>query len=143
LNTSSLAALTPLTYELSDNFKSFAYAHVAAGKIIFTTCTGGLIIASIGVLDGKNATINDMIIPYAKTIFPKVLWTDQKQWVVDGNGQFWTAGGACADMDMMAHWVFEKYTGEVSQYEWKAVDYEPRDVRGNRMILQQHGVTTV
>lgn len=82
-----------------------------------------------------------MAIPLAKAKFPKVLWTDEKQWVVSGpNGQYWTAGGACAGMDMMAHWVVEKYGMEISRLAWASLDFEPRDVNGKRVLPQQHGV---
>ena len=59
-------------------------------------------VAPSGVLDGKNATVNHMAIPYAKKLFPNVKWIDDKQWVIDGN--LWTAGGAYAGADMIAHW---------------------------------------
>ena len=76
--------------------------HAAAGKLIFTTCTGASALATTGVLDGKNATVNHVEFNYVKRTFPKVKWSKEKQWVVDDN--IWTAGGAVAGMDMLAHW---------------------------------------
>lgn len=87
----------PFTFKLNERFAEFIKAHVAAGKTVFTTCTGAWAIASTGVLDGKNATTNHGAVDLAIQQYPNVKWTKEKQWVVDGN--FWTAGGACAGMD--------------------------------------------
>ena len=65
-------------------------------KILFTTCSGGMVAAATGVLDGKEATTNHGAVPMSKQIFPQVKWTREKQWVRDGS--FITAGGACAGM---------------------------------------------
>jgi transcriptional regulator GlxA family with amidase domain len=97
-------------------------------KLLFTTCTGGMVAAHAGVLNGKNATTNHGAVPIAKQIYPDVKWTAEKQWVVDGNT--WTAGGACAGMDMMAHWVIENYGMDVAVAGFIALDYKPRDVEG-------------
>lgn len=127
----------PLNFCLSDRFAEFIRAHVRAGKGVFTTCTGGLAIAPSGVLDGKNATTNRGALPMARKWNPNVKWT-QEQWVVDG--QFWTAGGACAGMDMMANWVIQNYGMDVAKLGFHALDFEPRDIDGNRVLPQQHGV---
>ena len=123
----------PFAFHLSDRFAEFLRAHVKAGKGIFTTCTGGLAIAPSGVLDGKNATTNHGALDMAKTMSPNVKWT-QKQWVIDGN--IWTAGGACAGMDMMANWVIQNYGMDVARFGLRMLDFEPRDIGGNRVSLQ-------
>lgn len=128
----------PFTFRLSDRFAQFLRAHSKAGKGVFTTCTGALAISPSSVLDGKNATTNHGALEIATKMNPKVKWT-QKQWVIDGN--FWTAGGACAGMDMMANWVIQNYGMEIAKLGFYALDYEPRDVDGNRLLPQQHGVS--
>lgn len=128
----------PFTYRLSDRFAEFLCAHAKAGKGIFTTCTGAFAISASGVLDGKNATTNHGALDVAKKMSPYVHWK-KTQWVVDGD--FWTAGGACAGMDMMATWVIQNYGMEVAKLAFRALDFEPRDIDGNRMFPQQHGVT--
>ena len=89
-----------------------------------------------GILDGKAATTNHMFVDMAKQIFPKVHWTKEKQWVVDG--KMWTAGGACAGMDMMAHFVMEKYGMDVAGVGFEALDYQPRDVERKMVKLPAH-----
>jgi transcriptional regulator GlxA family with amidase domain len=120
------------TFQLSPEYAEFVKNHVKAGKGIFCTCTGAMAIASTGVLDGKRATTNHNALEMAREFRPDVKW-EKKQWVVDGN--IWTAGGACAGMDMMAHWVVENYGVEVAKHGFKGLDYVPRDVEGKQLLL--------
>ena len=120
-------------YRLPPSFVQFVQTRAKEVKILFTTCTGGMVVAQTGILDGKNATTNHEAIPIAQKMYPQVKWTKEKQWVIDGN--FWTAGGACAGMDMMAHWVLTNYGKEVAKASWAALDYEPRDVNAKRVLL--------
>ncbi|KAF5878994.1 putative dj-1 family protein [Botrytis fragariae] len=124
------------TYQLPESFKSFIRAHVEAGKGLFTTCTGAVTVAQTGILDGKKATVNHTFIEHAKKYFPNVNWTIDAQWVIDGN--IWTAGGACAGMDMMASWVMGRVEMDLAKFAFEVLDYEPRDVRGDRVLPQQH-----
>lgn len=123
----------PMAFKLSDRFADFIRAHAAANKVIFTTCTGAVVIAAAGILDGKNATVNHEAIPFIKNTFPNVKWDEKKQWVVDGN--IWTASGAFAGADMIAHWVMENYAKEVYTLGFLALDFQPRDVNRQQLVL--------
>lgn len=120
-----------MAFKLSDRFAEFLRAHVAAGKGLFTTCTGSYAVAASGILDGKNATVNHAAIDLCRLFFPKVNWTKESQWVIDGN--IWTAAGACAGMDMIADWVMKNYAMELALAGFASLDYQPRDV--NRKLL--------
>ena len=82
----------------------------------------------------KNATTSHQFLDMAKKLKPDVNWS-KEQWVVDG--KFWTAGGACAGMDMFAHWVKENYGQDVAEVGWSALDFEPRDLYGKPRILKR------
>ncbi|KAF2023594.1 hypothetical protein EK21DRAFT_80527 [Setomelanomma holmii] len=73
-------------------------------KVKLTVCIGGIWLARNGVLNGKKATTNRVMLDMAKQMFPDVEWLDQR-WVVDdghSNGaQIWTAGGAGCDRSSM------------------------------------------
>jgi putative intracellular protease/amidase len=76
-------------------------------KVILTTCTGAMWLAKAGVLDGKKATTNRVMLEPSKKMFPKVEWLDQR-WVEekgDSEGaQIWTSGGAgCGECFCDAH----------------------------------------
>ncbi|KAF5635977.1 dj-1 family [Fusarium sp. NRRL 52700] len=118
----------PTDFELHPKYAEFIQKHVAAGKLLFTTCTGASVAAAAGVLDGKNATVNHSTIKLLRLKFPNVKWTDEKKWIVDGN--IWTAGGAVAGMDMFAHWIKENFGMDVMILATAMLDYEPRDVDG-------------
>ena len=100
---------------------------------VFATCTGAMVLAMTGVLDGKNATVNHQFVPAAMKMAPGVKWTKEVQWVVDG--KFWTSGGACAGMDMFAQWTSHKVGRDVAEIGWAALDFEPRDVHGKLLKL--------
>ncbi|KAK5464608.1 hypothetical protein LTS15_001170 [Exophiala xenobiotica] len=123
-------------FELSPKYADFIRRHVASGKLVFSTCTGSGVLASTGVLDGKTATINNFEYAYTIREYPKVNWTKEQKWVVDGN--IWTGSGAVAGMDMIAHWIKEKYGLDVLTLGAAGLDYEPRDIEGRfDTVLEQ------
>jgi transcriptional regulator GlxA family with amidase domain len=87
-----IAGPIPETFKFPPKYVEFIKRHHAAGKTIFTTCTGASALASTGVLDGKNATVNNLEYKWISNRYPKVKWTKNKKWVIDGN--IWTGGGA-------------------------------------------------
>lgn len=119
-------------------FKKFVVERLPELKTLFATCTGGLHLAAMGVLDGKTATANHQVLPLAQQLYPKVKWTNEKQWVIDGD--VWTAGGACAGMDMFAQWCVEKCGRDTAEAGWALLDYEPRDVNGNLIKREKYGL---
>jgi transcriptional regulator GlxA family with amidase domain len=126
----------PVGFKLSKKYAEYIRRHVAAGKLLFTTCTGSSVVASTGVLDGKSATINNIEYAHTKKQYPKVNWTKEKKWIVDGN--IWTGSGAVAGMDMMAHWLKENYGLGVLTAGAAGLDFEPRDVQGGLdTVLEQ------
>jgi transcriptional regulator GlxA family with amidase domain len=83
----------------ADKFLKEAWAKT---RVVLTTCTGGIWLASAGVLDGKKCTTNRGFLDMAKQLYPKTEWLDQR-WVVEekpfdgeGKGELWTSGGAGA-----------------------------------------------
>lgn len=128
-----IAGPNPSAFELHPQYANFIRRHVASGKLIFTNCTGSAVIASTGVLDGKNATVNNVEYEWVKKRYPLVNWTREKKWVVDGN--IWTGSGAVAGMDMFSHWLKINYGLDVLIQGALSLDYEPRDVDGLLTVL--------
>lgn len=66
-------------------------------KYILTTCSGGMWLARSGVLDGKKATTNRLMLEMVKQALPNVEWQDLR-WTSDKGlfegAEIWTAGGA-------------------------------------------------
>ena len=76
-------------------------------KYLITVCTGSLVAAEAGVLDGKKATTNklQMLNGWEEVVAkgPKVDWQRDARWVVDGN--IWTSSGVSAGIDVTLAWI--------------------------------------
>lgn len=120
------------SFTLSPEFSEFVKKHVESGKGLFTTCTGAFAIASSGVLDGKRATTNHEALEMARKAYPDVKWVTER-WVQEGN--LWTAGGACAGMDMMGHWVIDKVGVDVARIGFRGLDFVMRGLDGELVVL--------
>jgi hypothetical protein len=42
---------------------------------------------------------------------------------------------------MMANWVAQNYGMEIAKWGFSTLDYEPRDIGGNRVLPQQHDLS--
>lgn len=126
------------TYKLSQEMISFIQDRVSKKEFntIFTTCTGGAVLAQTGLLDGKRATLNDGLIGLVREMYSAVNWVSKSEganWVVDG--MFWTANGACTGMDMFAHWLIEQCGEELAKFQFKALGFDPRGIDGKLLTL--------
>ncbi|KAF5694110.1 class I glutamine amidotransferase [Fusarium denticulatum] len=122
-------------FDLHPRHADFIRKHVAAGKLLFTSCTGASLVASTGVLNGKTATVNNIEFEWVRNRWPQVNWTLEKKWIIDGN--IWTGSGAVAAMDMVAHWLKGNYGLPVLIQAASTLDYEPRDADGLFNVLPQ------
>jgi transcriptional regulator GlxA family with amidase domain len=125
----------PGSYELPTRLANFIQRHVESGKLLFTTCTGSAMVASTGVLNGRNATINNQEFNWVKKQYPEVRWSKETKWVIDGN--IWTSSGALAGMDMFAFWLQENYGPDVMRAGAAVLDFEPRDHKGVQNVLSK------
>lgn len=92
-------------------------------EYVMAVCTGTVLLATTGLLDGRRATTNKK--DYTATIGygPQVEWIPQARWVEDG--KFFTSSGVSAGMDMSLA-VMEKIFGSDAaeaitvgaEYEW-------------------------
>jgi transcriptional regulator GlxA family with amidase domain len=128
-----LGGPNPQGFKLHMEYVDLIRRHINAGKLLFTTCTGSAVLATTGLLDGRNATINHAEYKWAKETYPAVKWTKDKKWVVDDN--IWTGAGAVAGMDMVAHWLKEQFGLEILIYAARNLDYEPRGVDGVALVI--------
>lgn len=100
-------------------------------EYVMAVCTGTVLLATTGLLDGRRATTNKK--DYRATVHhgPKVTWVPQARWVEDG--KFFTSSGVSAGMDMSLA-VMSKIFGQDAadfiavgtEYEWhKDPNWDP------------------
>lgn len=70
---------------------------------VLCVCTGSVLAAKTGALDGKRATSNKRAFEWAQDCCPKVNWVRDARWVVDG--KFYTSAGVSAGIDMALGFV--------------------------------------
>ncbi|KAH7305847.1 class I glutamine amidotransferase-like protein [Stachybotrys elegans] len=101
----------------ADKFMKEAWSKT---PVWLTTCIGSIWLASTGLLEGKTCTTNKEFLDMAKQMYPGTNWLRQR-WVVeekeyegtDGRkGELWTAGGAGAGIDMIAHYCLKRFGHE-------------------------------
>ena len=83
-------------HEYLDRLKKNAEAVIASGGTILCVCTGSILLAATGMLDGKQATTNKKAFNGLTPNYPNVKWKRQARWVVDG--QIITSSGITAGM---------------------------------------------
>ena len=66
------------------------------GGIIFCVCTGSILLAATGLLDGREATTNKVSYDALTPSYPSVKWKRKARWVIDG--QIITSSGITAGM---------------------------------------------
>ncbi len=65
---------------------------------ILTVCTGSVLLAKTGLLDGRRATTNKLAFDWVAKQRPAVNWQRRARWVEDD--RFLTSSGVSAGMDM-------------------------------------------
>lgn len=90
-------------------------------KWLLCVCTGSVVAAKSGVLDGKRATTYKRMLDWAAKEGPNVTWVPKARWVEDGN--VWSSSGIAAGIDLMYAWVAHVYGEEVSKGVADASEY--------------------
>jgi transcriptional regulator GlxA family with amidase domain len=85
----------------------------AAGAQIASSCTGTLLLAGTGLLDGRRATTAWWLAPVFREMFPGVFLDTGELVLTDG--PFTTAGAAMAQMDLMVGIVARHAGAEIAE----------------------------
>ncbi len=102
-----------------------------SAEYVLSVCTGSLLLAGAGVLDGRRATTNKAAYTKIADQYPRVDWVKQARWVEDG--KFITSSGVSAGMDMSLGAIARMHDRETaekvatwSEYDWhKDKDWDP------------------
>lgn len=92
-------------------------------ELVMTVCTGSILLAMTGRLDGRKATTNKQDFLDTIPLGPLVQWVPQARWVQDG--KFFTSSGVSAGIDMslaaISHLMGQdtaEWLAEGTEYEW-------------------------
>lgn len=95
--------------------------HHEAGAIIAGVCTGGLLCARAGVLDGRPAVTHKSALDDLRKTKAEVV--DAR--VVD-DGDVLTAGGVTAGLDLAFHLVEREFGADIAAQVRSEMEYDPR-----------------
>lgn len=88
---------------MDKNFMDFLTNIADQSKYILTVCTGSLLLAKSGKLNGKNATTNKRVFKLITEQFKNISWVKEARWVKDGN--IYTSSGVSAGTDMALDFI--------------------------------------
>ncbi|CAF5028963.1 unnamed protein product, partial [Rotaria socialis] len=91
-------------------------------KYLLSVCTGSLMVAAAGVLDGRKATSNKFAWSQT-TVHKTVDWIPKARWVVDGN--IWSSSGVAAGMDMTYAFIATIFSPDIAKELANKMEYEP------------------
>ncbi len=99
-------------------------------EINMSVCTGALVLASAGLLDGKEATTYHSAIDGLRVLAPHTVVHDDQRWV--DNGNVVTAAGVSAGIDGALHVVSRLHGKKIAQQtaDYMEYDWRPQEVTG-------------
>lgn len=102
---------------------TFLQQAAANADYVCSVCTGSVLLARAGLLDGRRATSNKQFFALATLEAADVGWVESARWVVDG--KFYTSSGVSAGMDMSLALIAQLYDeptaleiASYAEYSW-------------------------
>ncbi len=100
-------------------------------EVVASVCTGSVLLARSGLLDGRKATSNKRAWDWVISSSQSVSWQAKARWVQDG--PYWTSSGVAAGIDMslalIASLLGQQTAEDVStaaEYDWhRDPDWDP------------------
>lgn len=90
--------------------------------LVMTVCTGSILLAMTGKLDGYKATTNKQDFMETVHLGPEVQWVKKARWVQDG--KFFTSSGVSAGMDMALAAAAHLFGQEAAERMADGTEYE-------------------
>ena len=100
---------------------SFLRRQAESAKIISSICTGSVLLARAGLLEGRRATTNKQFFALATNEPADVQWVEAARWVEDG--RFFTSSGVSAGMDMSLAVISRLFGIETAEFVAVAAEY--------------------
>lgn len=94
-------------------------------SFVLSVCTGSVLLAKAGLLDGKDATSNKLTFDWVTSQSSVVKWKRQARWVRDG--KYYTSSGVSAGMDMALGFVRDQFGQELAEQIARQAEYYWQD----------------
>jgi transcriptional regulator GlxA family with amidase domain len=108
-------------------------------RFVASVCTGSLLLACTGVLDGRRATTNKRAFKMVASRQPRVTWVAQARWVEDG--KFFTSSGVSAGMDMSLALIARLLGRDASVDAANRAEYEWHEDKGWDPFAKLNGLS--
>ncbi|MCX8072056.1 MAG: DJ-1/PfpI family protein [Candidatus Binatia bacterium] len=100
----------------------FLERQATACELVMSVCTGSLVLAAAGLLNGRRATTNKRVFRWVAEVQPAVHWIPQARWVE--HGKFVTSSGVAAGIDMALAVIARYFGAETAEQIATATEYE-------------------
>ena len=107
--------------ERGDLVRTLIAAH-EAGSIVGSVCTGAMLLAATGLVEGRRATTHHEALEDLRAAGAQIV--DGARFVDDGD--LLTAGGVTSGLDLALHIVEKVAGGEIAEKVAREIEYEPR-----------------
>lgn len=97
--------------------------------VVLTVCTGSMLFARTGLLDGLRATTNKVAFRVVAAKYPNVTWVEKARWVRDG--KYFTSSGVSAGMDMTLSFLRELVGEKAAEKGADFAEYVPNNDASN------------
>ncbi len=117
-----IPAIQPSSIEENKDFIPFLQEQYKNGSEIASICIGAFVLASTGLLEGKQCSTHWIAADLFKKMFPNIKMRDEK--VITDEAGIYTSGGAYSFLNLLIYLV-EKYTSrEVALYLAKLMEVD-------------------
>ena len=90
-------------------------------EYVIAVCTGSVLLAKTGLLDGVEATSNKLSWQWATSEVPSVRWVRAARWCV--SGKFYTSSGVSAGIDAALGFIADMHGQDEAQRIARAMEY--------------------
>ena len=90
-------------------------------EYVIAVCTGSVLLAKTGLLDGVEATSNKLSWQWATSEAPSVRWVRAARWCV--SGKFYTGSGVSAGIDAALGFIADMHGRDEAQRIARAMEY--------------------
>ncbi|KAH6907996.1 ThiJ/PfpI [Coprinopsis sp. MPI-PUGE-AT-0042] len=108
---------------------------------ILTVCTGSMMLAQTGILDGVQACSNKWALNLGVEkgwLNRKVKWVGDRRFIVDG--KIWSGAGVTAGIDLAAEFVRIKGDAEIAKLVQEITEYSPNPAQPDPFARMLEGV---